>query len=229
MKRKRVMRSAVLLPGLLALVAALAPLAHASVQIAGVLSTGSHTVIVDSALIQDENGNMYTFLTPGWQDDSMAMDTFVFPPIDYAPLQIELGLTVGGSPTWLTLLNPFDDTWYIIPSTPTEAMVKFFWSNGIEENGRRPSEPARLTVNPGIITGTATVRAEHVGIGRYEVEIYDALGNRVRTLVLHRSGAAASATWNGDDNLGRRLPEGIYYCCLNDAVGPAVRKLILAR
>jgi flagellar hook assembly protein FlgD len=100
---------------------------------------------------------------------------------------------------------------------------------GIEEGGRTPSGPARLTVSPGISTGTVTIRAEHVSGGRCVAEVYDALGNRVRTLVLYRSGAAASATWNGDDDLGRRLPEGIYYCSLADAANPAVRKLILTR
>jgi len=213
----------------LLLVAALAPFAHASVQITGVLSTGSHGVIVDTAFITDEGGGMYTFPTPGWQGDSLAVDTFAFPPIDYSPMQVDLALTVDGNHILLSIPGPMSDTWYVIPSIPTEAKVKFIWSSGIEENGRRPSEPARLTVIPGIITGTATVRAGHVGIGRCAAEIYDALGNRVRTLVLQPSGAAASATWNGDDDRGRRLPEGIYYCRLNDAVGPAVRKLILAR
>jgi hypothetical protein len=210
-------------------VAALAPFAHASVQITGVLSTGSHGVIVDTAFITDEGGGAYTFPTPGWQGDSLAVDTFAFPPIDYSPMQVDLALTVDGNHILLSIPGPMHDTWYIISSMPTEAKVKFLWLNGIEEDGRRPSEPERLTVRPGIFTGTATVRAGHVGVGRCEAEIYDALGNRVRTLVLHRSGAAASATWNGDDDLGRRLPEGIYYCCLNDAAGPAVRKLILTR
>jgi len=226
MRRKTVMRSAVLLPALLVFVA---PLADASVQITGVLSTGSHEVTIDQAEFTDEGGGMNTFPTPNWQGESMTVDTFAFPPIDYPPMQVDLMLAVDGIPASVSIPNLVPDTWFVIPSTPTEAMVEFFWSSGIEENGRRPSEPGGLTVRPGIITGTATVRAGHVGIGRCAAEIYDALGNRVRTLVLQPSGAAASATWNGDDDQGRRLPEGIYYCRLTDAVGPAVRKLTLTR
>jgi flagellar hook assembly protein FlgD len=61
-------------------------------------------------------------------------------------------------------------------------------------------------------------------------EFFDAAGNRVRMLGTHASSSgAASATWDGTDDLGRSLPEGIYYCCLGGAANPLVRKLVLTR
>ena len=99
-------------------------------------------------------------------------------------MQIDLALTVNGSPQHLSIPSPVPDSWYIVYSMPTEARVKFFWSSGIEGSGQRQSAPPALTVRPGITTGTATIRAGRVGSGRCEAEIYDALGNYVRTLEL---------------------------------------------
>jgi len=210
------------------MVSALSP-ALASVQIDGVLSTGSHQVAVELVMIMDEAGNMYTFPTPDWQGESLALDTFEFPPIEQPPLQIDLSCTVDGVPEQVSIPTPIHDSWYIIPSPPTEAMVKFLWLSGIEDNRQSSSRPAILRVRPGIVTGTATVEAARVGVGRCEVEIYDALGNRVRVLTLQGSGEGAFGTWCGEDDRGRQLPEGIYYCTLKGAANPTVRKLVLTR
>jgi len=211
-----------------AMLLALVQVAHADLVITGVLSTGSHSVVVDSVTFMCGH-HVYMCATPGWQGDSMAVDTFVFPAILGPPSSVTLAPTVDGSSQPMTITPPVADSWYVIPSTPTEAMVEFLWETGIEERGSQPIKPARLTVSPSIVGAGATIRAERAAGTTCVFEFFDALGNRVRTLVLRPSGAAASATWNGDDDRGRRLPEGIYYCRLNDAVGPAVRKLILAR
>jgi len=230
-KRKTVVRSAVPMSALLVLVAALAPLAHASVQITGVLSTGSHVVAVDSAMITDGGGGTYTFPTPGWQGDTGAVDTFDFPVVEYSPLQVDLALTVDGAPTSVSIPGPMADTWYVIPGTPQEAKVMFFWGDvGVGERGQPGHGRAGLTVSPSIVGAGATIRAERVAGTSCAFEFYDAAGNRVRTLRTQASSSgAASATWTGEDDLGRRLPEGIYYCCLDDAANPSVRKLILSR
>ena len=232
MKRKTVIRNAAPLSALLVCVAALAPLAHASVQVTGVLSTGSHVVSVDSTVISDEGGGFNTFPAPGWQGDSLAVDTFAFPPIDFAPLVVDMRLTVDCSPSFFSIPGVQQDTWYVIPGTPTEAQVMFSWQDitGVDEHGRPARRRAGLSVSPSVVGARASIRAERVAGTNCAFEFYDVAGNRVRTLRTQASSSgAASATWSGEDDLGRRLPEGIYYCCLNDAANPSVRKLVLTR
>jgi len=56
------------------------------------------------------------------------------------------------------------------------------------------------------------------------LELVDAAGNTVRTFP-----AAASVRWAADDDAGRALPEGIYFCRLTAGQTAIVHKLILAR
>jgi hypothetical protein len=233
-KRRTITRNAAAPTALLVLIAALVPLAHASVQVTGVLSTGSHAVVVDTVLIMNVGGGMDLFTSPvlDWRGDSMTVDTFVFPPIAFAPLQVDMWLTVDSSPIFFSISGPQQDTWYVIPGTPTEAQVMFSWQDimGVDEYGRPARRRAVLSVRPSVVGARASIRAERVAGTNCAFEFYDVAGNRVRTLRTQASSSgAASATWSGEDDLGRRLPEGIYYCCLDDAANPSVRKLVLTR
>jgi hypothetical protein len=112
-----------------ALLLAVAQVAHADIEITGVLSTGSHTVAIDMA--QFIGDSIYVFPTPGWQGDSMVLDTFAFPPMFGPPQIVMLSVTLDGSPLNVTLPPPIQsDTWYLIPSTPQEAKVEFIWGAG---------------------------------------------------------------------------------------------------
>jgi hypothetical protein len=230
-KRKTVIANAAPLSALLVLVAALAPLAQASVTVTGVLSTGNHTVAITSTDIMDESGGMYNFPTPDWQGSAGVVDTFVFDPIDFPPAQVDMTITGAGMPNWMSIPNLKPDTWYIIGGDPEEAMVMFSgWMGGVEEHGQPGHRRAGLTVSPSIVGAGATIRAERVAGTSCAFEFYDVAGNRVRTLRTQASpSGAASAAWTGEDDLGRGLPEGIYYCCLADAADPSVRKLVLTR
>jgi hypothetical protein len=233
-KRKTVIRNAAAPTALLVLIAALVPLAHASVQVTGVLSTGSHVVVVDTVLIMNIGGGSNTFTPPelDWRGDTMTVDTFVFPPIDFPPLVVNMWLTVDSSASFVSIPGVQQDTWYVIPGTPTEAQVMFSWQDitGVDEHGRPARRSAGLTVSPSVVGSRASIRAERAAGTSCAFEFYDVAGNRVRTLRTQASSSgAASATWSGEDDLGRRLPEGIYYCSLDDAANPSVRKLVLTR
>jgi hypothetical protein len=231
-KRKTVVRNAALLSALLLLAGVLAPLAHAGFQTTGVLSTGSHRVVVDSVEIMDVGGGIARYRTAGeWSGDTMVVDTFVFTPeMDMFPIVVTMMGTVDDSAFNLPIPSVVPDTWYIIPSTPQEAKALFFWGvYGVDEHSRPGYARAGLTVSPSIVRAGATIRAERVAGPSCAFVLFDAAGNRVRTLRTQASAGAASATWTGEDDLGRRLPEGIYYCCLDGAANPSVRKLILSR
>ena len=236
MKRKTVVRNAALLSALLLLAGVLVPLAHAAVITTGVLSTGSHRVFVDSLDVMDIGGGNWRYRTAGaWGGDSLVVDTFALtPPMGFLPQLVLTWGTVDGSPFTLPIPGIVPDTWYIINGTPTAAQVMFSWHDttitGIHERGPLGQTRVGLTVSPSVVGASATIRAERVAGTSCAFVFFDAAGNRVRTLRTQASPAgAASATWTGEDDLGHRLPEGIYYCCLDGVANPSVRKLILSR
>jgi hypothetical protein len=231
--RKTVVRNAALLPALLLLVGVLASPAHAAIQITGVLSTGSHVVVIDSLDVMDQGGGFAHYLTYGvWGGDTMEVDTFVCtPPLQDPPLMVAMIWgSLDASPFTFSVPAFVPDSWFVIPSDPQEAMVKFDtgYVTGVAEQVRPGFARAGLTANPSIVRTGTTVRAEHVAGTNCAFVFFDAAGNRVRTLRTQTLAGTASATWTGEDDFGRRLPEGIYYCALDGAANPSVRKLILS-
>jgi flagellar hook assembly protein FlgD len=60
------------------------------------------------------------------------------------------------------------------------------------------------------------------------VEIHDAVGNVVRSLdCTAGADGVATATWNHEDDHGRLVPEGVYFCRYAAAGGAAVRKVLV--
>lgn len=233
MRVKTVIHNAAPLCALLLLVGALAPLAHADVITTGVLSTGSHIVYIDSLDIIGTGGIFHKYVTPNWHGATGVVDTErLEPPMLVAPQFMQVYITQDAAPALLPIPVLMQDTWYTIPGTPTAAQVMFWWNDttGIQERGPIGQRRAGLTVSPSVVGAGATIRAERVAGTSCAFTLYDAAGNRVRTLRTQASSSGvASATWTGEDDLGHRLPEGIYYCCLGDPANPTVRKLVLTR
>ncbi len=88
-----------------------------------------------------------------------------------------------------------------------------------------------LQISPNPFTGIANIRYAITSNGDITLKIYDISGKMVRNL----SGEASitdyqwSVRWDGTDNKGRDLPEGIYFCCLQDKTGSHFGKLIKVR
>jgi len=206
-----------------------APAAYADLEITGIISTGGHQVWIENA--QFIGDSMYVFDTPNWGGDTMTTDSFSFPRMYGPPQMVLLVGTLDGAATTIPLADPQSDTWYVIPSSPPEAQVKLVYkTGGVNEQGQLRPGQAVLTVTPSIVGAGATVRAERVAGASCVFELYDAVGNRVRTFRTQPSASGVAAVdWSGEDDHGQRLPDGIYYCCLDDAAGPVVRRLILVR
>jgi len=171
-----------------------------------------------------------TFLTPGWGRDSLAtgIDTFVFTGVPSWPESLRLHGTINGFPTHRMISSPKPDTWYNIDMVGM-TWVMFYGDYGIEESkpavGRRPS----LAVNPSVVTGQMSVRLQAVGTGRPVVEIHDATGSVVRSLdCAAGTDGVATATWNREDDFGRLVPEGVYFCRYAAGDVIATRKVIVA-
>lgn len=229
MKRETVVRNAARLSTLLLLAGVLAPQAHAVILTTGVLSTGSHRVVVDSLELMDLGGGLWRYRTAGeWHGDTVVLDTFVCtPPMGFPPTLALLWGVLDDSAFTRPIASIVPDTWYIIPSTPTEVMVTFSWFSGLQEYGRPGLARAGLTVSPSILRTATTVRAERVAGMRCSFEFYDAVGNRVRTVRTQAYLGTAAATWTGDDDFGQRLPEGIYYCCMGGGASSTALKIVL--
>jgi flagellar hook assembly protein FlgD len=85
-------------------------------------------------------------------------------------------------------------------------------NTGIEETNDQNTtlnEPLIIHPNPGrgtiSISLTNTLETQHEGF----ISIYDVSGHLVRQYTSLSSGQVL--TWSGDDNHGRRLPEGVYF------------------
>jgi len=66
--------------------------------------------------------------------------------------------------------------------------------------------------------------------GSIELAIYDLGGRLVRVLESGNQAAGRhESTWDGQDNAGRAVPTGTYFCRLSTAQGSQTRKLTLAR
>ena len=80
--------------------------------------------------------------------------------------------------------------------------------------------------NPG-----TTIRFELPDPGRVRLRVYDAQGRMVRTLLNDdRPSGYHAVLWNGEDDSGRRVASGVYWCRIElPGVSAQTRKMVLAR
>ena len=199
--------------------------ANAEIEFAGVLELGTSVVRVDSVSITPPDTAL---LTPGW-GSHIPYDTFVFTGVPAWPETLELDGTVNGFPARIFLVHPDTSTWYHFGSM-VGPKVKFYGDYGGVEEPRLAAAPLPcLAVSPSVVMEQMTVRLMPVGTGRPWVEIYDAVGNVIRSLdCTAGADGVASATWNREDDRGRLVPEGVYFCRYAAADVIAVRKVLVA-
>jgi hypothetical protein len=77
---------------------------------------------------------------------------------------------------------------------------------------RRPARTALHGVTPSVTHGVVTVHFALASESRVRVEVFDARGGRVRTIVDGMQSAGEyEAPWNGADALGRKVSRGTYW------------------
>ena len=191
----------------------------------GVIDPLTTVTSIDSVVM---TGPAMTFLTPGW--GSTPMDTWSFAGVPL-PGSITLHGTINGIPTHgPAIMNPVADTWYRVGMGVQAPLVEFTNVQvGIEEPKSAVGRLRRLDVSPTVVTEQMTIRLQSVGAGRPVVEIHDAAGNVVRSLdCTAEADGAATAKWNREDDFGRLMPEGVYFCRYAAAGLVAVRKVLVA-
>ncbi len=94
-----------------------------------------------------------------------------------------------------------------------------------------PAENAiSLGASPAVFAGQTDINYSLPSEQDISLEIYDALGRNVRTLDLGaKSAGNHSATWNGEDDSGKPLANGIYLCVLKADDGKASTKVTLIK
>jgi hypothetical protein len=104
-----------------------------------------------------------------------------------------------------------------------------------ELEGGRDAESAALgtfavTAGPNPALEGVTIRASAPVEGGVGVRILDSAGRLVRALDgTAKGGADVAVTWDGRDDLGRRVPAGIYFIDVTGAAGSATAKVVLVR
>jgi hypothetical protein len=200
--------------------------ANADIEFAGVIDPRTAVTEIDSMRLVSPVQDM-TFLTPGWGTHT-PYDVFHFTGVPRWPETITLHGTVNGITIHKSIIQPQSDTWYPISMGVATSLV-LFGSGGVEESKPGAERPSRLTVSPSVVTGHMTIRLQAVGTSRPVLEIHDAVGNVVRSLgCTARADGIATATWNREDQSGRLVPGGVYFCRCAAAGVIAVRKVLVA-
>jgi flagellar hook assembly protein FlgD len=93
-----------------------------------------------------------------------------------------------------------------------------------------PPATILAAIYPNPFNPRTVIAFELAETGPIELAIYDLGGRRVRIMESGTQSAGRhESTWDGQDNAGRAVPTGTYFCRLSTAQGSQTRKLTLAR
>lgn len=101
----------------------------------------------------------------------------------------------------------------------------------VDDDASGPPQATILSaIYPNPFNPRAAIEFELAEAGPIELAIYDLGGRLVRVMDSgSRSAGRYQATWDGQDNEGRAVPSGAYFCRLSTAQGSQTGKLTLAR
>jgi len=195
-------------------------------QFHGVLNPNNHSAVIDSVTVIPPDT---TFLTAGWMSEGQEYDTFDFPDLPQWPTDLWVYGVVSDMPVVTYIAAPDRHKWYTFGWGTHPGFVMFYDYVAVEEPEPAVEPLPRLAVSPSVVTGQTRLTLQPVGTCSPVVEIHDALGKVVRSLdCAFGSDGTATATWNREDDRGRLVPEGVYFCRYTGADVIAVRKVLVA-
>jgi hypothetical protein len=140
----------------------------------------------------------------------------------WSPVQESVVLA---SADWNAVLSSWTPTLHTIAMTVTDICQ----AQGVDEHPAA-EQACIIDVSPNPFFGSTAIRYQLAAEGAMHLEIYDTVGRLVRRLADGTADPGSRiATWNGEDESGRRTPAGIYYARLRtESVSKSV-PLILIR
>lgn len=106
------------------------------------------------------------------------------------------------------------------------------WGAGVVAVGedQAPAVASRLDVFPNPASGHASVSFAPTRTGAVELEIIDVRGRRVRLYAMDgRRGTPVTVAWDGHDEAGRPLPDGVYFAIVHGDGEVRRSKIVLVR
>ena len=82
---------------------------------------------------------------------------------------------------------------------------------GIEEDKKLPNQSSTFDVHPNPFSNVLDIRFNPQFTGELTVNVYDVSGRLIRSIYCGSTEGCNALTWYGDDNNGRRVPQGIYF------------------
>ena len=119
---------------------------------------------------------------------------------------------------------------YQVGEVAPDGGVRLLGSVGVHVAGALPPRPFLAPAHPNPFNPTTVLRFGLTAAGPVRLQVFDARGRRVRTLV-HETLPAGfqQASWDGLDDAGRRLPSGVYVAQLQAAGQRFAQRLVLLK
>jgi hypothetical protein len=173
------------------------------------------------------------FVTHHWGGFPQALDSFDFQLAAWPDVGVALHGNIDGRRIPEDTIRPLaPDQWYVVRGTrPSDScLVQFHELSAIEER-RVTGLPLRLLAPaPNPFSAATGLGLSNPTRQRLDLVILDAAGARVRLLASGRFAAGEyRPIWDGTDDQGRRVRNGVYYCRLRAGEFVALQKLVLAR
>jgi hypothetical protein len=128
----------------------------------------------------------------------------------------------------------FNDLGFSVECTKAEiaalALLAVPDETGIDELTQDRTVRSGFAIYPSIGKGLFTILFAETSATPENVMIHDATGRIVKNILLPvHDGGTISVAWNGTDNAGKKVPEGIYFVAASNGSSTQTEKLILIR
>jgi hypothetical protein len=177
---------------------------------------------------QDSTSPMFYCLIEQMDAVSMNFTGVIF---DYTPTIISSG--IAGGLCFYEDFRGMDVLFALVQGDPVDIIAGIFvryHSPGVDDGEDvqqvKPSDLVSCVPNPS--KGRVTISYVASGAGRVLLQIYDRNGCLIKTLVDGDVTIGCRAVyWDGDDNLHKRLPSGVYFIKFETGEHRETRKIIL--
>jgi uncharacterized delta-60 repeat protein len=118
---------------------------------------------------------------------------------------------------------------YKLGVVETDGNTMWYGPVSAAASGMKPS--LSISPNPFVTSTTISLRgvSAYQNTGISELQIFDVSGRKVREISLLTFHFSLGVTWDGRDDDGKRVPEGIYFCTLQLRDYSVTKKVILLR